>query len=107
LKIRIKIVGLVTCLSMILTAQITDVAAQQASTPNTQRGQSLYENHCTECHTSVVHVRGDHKAKSIPEIEQFILRWVAYRKIPWSMEEVRDVLAYINGRFYHYEEKSP
>ncbi|MFC1665613.1 c-type cytochrome, partial [Pseudomonadota bacterium] len=72
-----------------------------------QRGKSLYENHCMECHTSVVHVREDHKAKSINEIQQFIIRWVNYKKIPWTMEEVQDVLAYINEQYYHYGEKSP
>ena len=99
---RIRVIHVVICLTFLLPGFAVSVAAQKG---NLQRGQSLYENHCTECHTSVVHVREDHKAKSIDEIEQFILRWVNYRKLPWTMEEVNDVLAYVNGRYYQYQEK--
>ena len=100
---KILSVGAAVCISLMLSGLIASNAAERE---NTQRGKSLYENHCTECHTSVVHVRQDHKAKSIKEIEQFIIRWVNYKKIPWTMEEVQDVRAYINGEYYHYEGQS-
>ena len=55
-----------------------------------ERGQLLYENHCTGCHTSTVHIREQRKVKSAAELRAFIQRWSGEIKLTWSSEELRD-----------------
>ncbi len=66
------------------------------------RGMELYENHCTACHTSQAHIREKHKAKSLAQIESWIRHWVKELKLPWTDEEVKEVLTYLNLRYYKY-----
>lgn len=66
------------------------------------RGFNLYGNHCIECHESVVHIRNNRKARSLAEIEQFIVRWSSYRNLEWTQDDVKDVLHYLNTRYYRY-----
>lgn len=76
--------------------------AASAQEPDAVRGMYLYENHCTECHTSVVHIQENPKAQSLDEIEAFVRRWVAYKNLTWSNDEIRDVLMHLNSRYYKY-----
>jgi len=71
-----------------------------------ERGQLLYENHCTVCHTSVVHVREGRKATSREEIQTWIQRWRKELGLQWGTVEVDDVTEYLNGRYYQFESES-
>lgn len=71
--------------------------------PVPQRGQMLYENHCTSCHESVVHVRTRKYTKSLPELQARVLHWSVYLKLRWGKEEVEDVVNHLNRRFYKFE----
>jgi len=64
------------------------------------RGQMLYEDHCQVCHTSVVHVRETHRARSLKDLEYRVRRWSGELKLPWSADEVNDVVDYLNRRYY-------
>jgi mono/diheme cytochrome c family protein len=75
-------------------------AATQAT--STLRGTELYENHCTACHTSLVHIREKKKGKSLEQVEVWIRRWAGELKLEWRDEEVKDVLQYLNSRYYRY-----
>ena len=68
-----------------------------------ERGQKLYENHCTECHASVVHVREDRRAKTLDDIRFQIVRWRDVLSLPWTDSEIDDVLLFLNARYYRYE----
>ena len=70
--------------------------------PSPLRGMELYENHCTACHTSQVHIREKRKAKSLAQIESWIRHWVKELKLSWTDEEVKEVLTYLNLRYYEY-----
>jgi mono/diheme cytochrome c family protein len=67
-----------------------------------ERGQLLYENHCSECHTTFVHFREMRKAQSIADIRTWVERWQADLKLEWHGEEVEDVTRYLNARFYNF-----
>lgn len=67
---------------------------------DTARGELLYENHCRACHTSTVHVRGSHKARTETEVEGRVRHWSTVRKLGWSADEVDDVTAYLMDRYY-------
>lgn len=66
------------------------------------RGQMLYENHCTRCHTSVVHVRKKRRADSLKVLEGWVRRWSAEEKLGWSENEVIEVVDYLNQRYYSF-----
>jgi len=70
--------------------------------PDMGRGAMLYENHCTICHTSVVHVREDHRATSDVEVESWVRRWSTDQKLGWSQQDVDDVTSYLLQTFYKF-----
>ena len=67
------------------------------------RGQMLYENHCQGCHTSIVHVRETHRARSWPELQDWVTRWANELKLTWKADEIGDVVNYLNERYYKFE----
>lgn len=73
-----------------------------AASADSGRGKLLYENQCSACHESSMHVRGNHKAKSIAEIRAEVQRWSATQKLNWGPAEINDVTDYLDENFYHY-----
>jgi hypothetical protein len=72
-----------------------------------ERGQLLYENHCTSCHASTVHIREQRKVKSPAELRAFIQRWSGELKLTWSAEELNDVYLHLNNRYYKFPLATP
>jgi cytochrome c2 len=68
-----------------------------------QRGRLLYEQHCTECHFSVLHERSGTIARSLDEIADQVRRWASYEELEWSQQEIEAVTRYLNGEFYNFE----
>ena len=66
-------------------------------------GQLLYENHCQGCHTSVVHVRETHSVRSMMELQVWVIHWVKALNLPWSADDVHDVIEYLNQRYYKFK----
>lgn len=66
------------------------------------RGRMLYENHCTHCHVSVVHVRENRRVVSLRVLEGWVRRWSREEKLPWGEEEIAEVVDYLNQRFYKF-----
>ncbi len=70
-----------------------------------QRGQLLYEHHCTSCHTSVAHLREHHKAKTRADITAWASKWAVYQKLSWSNEEIEAVVDYLDATFYKFTQQ--
>jgi mono/diheme cytochrome c family protein len=68
--------------------------------PPVVRGQLLYENHCTSCHESTLHVREQRRAKSLADLRGWAIHWSNHLRLDWGSEEVDDVVRYLNGRYY-------
>ena len=66
------------------------------------RARMLYENHCTRCHTSVLHVREGRRANSLKLLEGWVRRWSGEEKLNWSEEEIVEVVDYLNQRYYKF-----
>jgi mono/diheme cytochrome c family protein len=81
-------------------------AGGNARAADPERGKLLYENHCQVCHTSVVHVREDRKARSREEIRTWIQRWRRELGLQWGSAEVDDVIEYLNNRYYKLDDVS-
>jgi hypothetical protein len=67
-----------------------------------QRGALLYENHCTSCHASTVHIREQRKSKNPAELRAWILRWSGELKLNWRDDELADVYQYLNNHYYKF-----
>ena len=79
--------------------------AAQAQEPDP--GEMLYQNHCTECHESTLHVREHTKVATRADLDVYIRRWSDYKQLGWTDAECSAVGDYLNQSFYGFFENSP
>jgi len=87
-----------------------DHEQSDTATPNSEkkvlsevtRSQMLYENHCTSCHESTVYIRTRRKAKNYKEVGNWVNQFADGLNLGWGDEEKREVLQYLNERYYKY-----
>ncbi len=92
---RLLVPILVTLLGVVLLTP-------RVASADARRGQLLYENHCTACHESVVHVREDRKATSLAGIRKQVVRWSSELELEWGPEEIGSVVEFLNTRYYGF-----
>lgn len=78
----------------------TSALAAESTIADVERGRLLYENHCTVCHESTVHVREDRRVGNRAEIMAMISRFSTHLELGWSAEEMLDVLEYLDQQYY-------
>lgn len=78
-----------------------------SASADAERGRLLYENHCTVCHTSTVHIRDQRKTKNSAELRAWILRWSGELKLRWREDELADVYRHLNNRYYKFPVETP
>ena len=66
-----------------------------------ERGADLYENHCQECHTRDVHLRGE-RIRSLEVLRAWVDAWSVHAELDWTNEDTDDVTDYLNARYYHF-----
>jgi cytochrome c5 len=76
--------------------------AWPASAADAQRGRALYEAGCTGCHAESVHGRAKREAADLESVRRWVRRWSATLGLKWSEEEVGDVAAHLNARYYRF-----
>lgn len=90
---------LLLCLCFVLAAGGASAAAPDEATKS--RGQLLYENHCTACHTSSVNSRNPRKAHNMSDLSLWVEKWAKVQNLTWSKDELSDVVDYLNQEYYH------
>ncbi len=65
-------------------------------------GKMLYENHCTSCHESNIHIRENHKAKSVSDLYYWVNRWSTTLTLSWSEEQKNAVVEHLRATFYKF-----
>lgn len=70
-------------------------------TANVERGRLLYDTACVACHNEQIHWRDKSAVASWDQLLYQVNRWQNTAGQGWSEIEIRDVGAYLNGRFYH------
>lgn len=76
-------------------------AQESAMAPvDASRGRLLYENACVACHTTQAHWRDKSIVTDWPSLVGQVTRWQAIARQSWNEDEIRDVAAYLNQRFY-------
>lgn len=86
--------------AIVYSVVVTSSVFAQATSP--LRGMELYENHCTVCHASKVHIREKRKAKSLAQVKTWVERWAKELKLQWTDAEIKEVLSHLNRRYYKY-----
>ena len=73
-----------------------------AGAADTERGRILYEARCGGCHGDSVHAREKHLAGDFEAVRGWVRRWSANLAYAWTDDEVDDVSAHLNARYYHF-----
>ncbi len=79
--------------SMVTTVNCADV----------KRGQMLYENHCTQCHESRMHILARRTVSTMTDVRFQIDRWQQELRLNWDNEDINDVLGFLDTRYYQFK----
>ncbi len=66
------------------------------------RGRALYESRCDSCHAESVHGRAKRVARDVESIRTWVRRWSDNLGLKWTDEEIVDVSAWLNARYYRF-----
>ncbi|QKT02670.1 cytochrome c [Ectothiorhodospiraceae bacterium 2226] len=90
----------------IIPTAVTLLASFAAGAQDTdvQRGKALHDANCTACHGTSVYTRPDRRIQSLHSLEQQVYRCRDNLGFEWPERDVKDLVAYLNQTFYHFEE---
>ncbi|MGE5171418.1 MAG: hypothetical protein ACM3JC_13725 [Rudaea sp.] len=77
-------------------------AARAALPGDSANGQRLHEANCIECHDSSVYTRPNHQIRSLDALQQQLAGCGHMAKKTFSEAQTRDLVKYLNDRFYHF-----
>ena len=86
-------------LSLLLSAPLLVIAE---TTHQDQLGALLYQNHCSACHDSAVHIRERKISKGQDDIRYQVTRWQNNQHLNWNNEQIESVVQYLNKTFYQF-----
>jgi mono/diheme cytochrome c family protein len=66
------------------------------------RGRMLYETYCGICHYERVHQRTKSDVKDIADLRDTVVRWAAQTKRQFTLDELEDVVQYLNQSHYRF-----
>lgn len=81
----------------------TAVFSPMVTAGDGERGERLYENHCTACHTSIAHKREGRKAYSKESLRDWVKRWQEHLALGWSDADIDDVATFLDERYYNFK----
>jgi hypothetical protein len=70
------------------------------------RGEALYENHCSACHDPRFHVGEDARhVTTMADLRARVAAWSVHSGLNWSDEDVNDVTGFLNRRYYRFTDQ--
>lgn len=66
------------------------------------RGEEIHKV-CLPCHNTTLYVSPQRKIKSLSELREEVARWGDYYNPALSEQDINDVTAYLNAKFYNFE----
>ncbi len=75
-------------------------AGATLSAVDLNRGRALYDAACDSCHTQNIHWRDKRLVSSWDTLVKEVKRWQSNTGRGWKQDEIHDVAAYLNDRFY-------
>jgi mono/diheme cytochrome c family protein len=65
------------------------------------RGKEIHKV-CLPCHNTTLYVSPQREITSLPELRQEVARWGDYYDPALSQQDIDDVTAYLNAKFYKF-----
>ena len=76
-----------------------------------ERGKSLHQDNCIECHVSIqggdgsgIYTRPDRRIDSLPALHAQVNRCKNSMGVSWPEDQIDDVVAYLNNMYYKFPE---
>ena len=92
-----------TLLTLIATTSLL-VAGSSMANGNAGNGQKLFNaSKCNKCHQNEVYTRKDRKVKSLSALEAQVRRCDSNLNTNWFDDEIHDVTAHLNKKFYKFK----
>jgi mono/diheme cytochrome c family protein len=88
--------------ALLAAAALFAALAWTAHASDAGRGKILYEARCGGCHAESVHGRAKREATDFQAVRAWVRRWGENLGLKWTDDEISDVAAYLNGRYYRY-----
>jgi mono/diheme cytochrome c family protein len=83
-------------------ALLLPLAGLAALPGDAAEGRRLHEAHCAGCHDSGVYTRGDRRVRSLDALRRQIDACGHMAKQDFSPAQTRDLLKYVNERYYRF-----
>lgn len=100
MKHLIRLTALPLLLAMFAPAQAADI----------KKGELLVNSHCISCHAarfgnngSEIYTRPDRRVTSLAGLQKQVIRCRDNLKLTWFDEDVDDVVAFLNARYYKFK----
>ena len=97
LRIRRVAGQIVTLLGLVTLAACTD----SGQSDPVVRGELIHKV-CLSCHNTSLYVSPQREIKSLPALRQEVARWGDYYNPALSEQDIDDVTAYLNAKFYKF-----
>lgn len=75
------------------------------------RGKSLHDDNCIECHVSIqggdgsgIYTRPDRRIDSLPALRSQVNRCKNSMGVSWPQDQIDDVVTYLNRTYYKFAE---
>jgi len=65
------------------------------------RGEQIHKV-CLPCHNTTLYISPQRKIKSLPTLREEVARWGDYYNPALSEQDIDDVTAYLNAKFYKF-----
>jgi len=95
-----------TLIALLLTTLTSTVIAADI-----ERGKSLHDENCIECHVSIaggdgsgIYTRPDRRIDSLPALRAQVMRCKNSMGVSWPEDQIDDVVAYLNKMYYKFPE---
>ena len=66
------------------------------------RGEEIHKV-CLPCHNTTLYVSPQRQIQSLPELRDEVARWGDYYNPALSQQDIDDVTAYLNAKFYNFK----
>ena len=92
-------------------AVLFTVLSSTAIASDVNRGKSLHDDNCIECHVSIqggdgsgIYTRADRRIDSLPALRSQVNRCKNSMGVSWPEDQIDDVVAYLNSMYYKFPE---
>ena len=90
-------------------ALLFSVLSSTAMAADIERGKSLHDDNCIECHVSIqggdgsgIYTRADRRIDSLPALRSQVNRCKNSMGVSWPEDQIDDVVAYLNSMYYKF-----